>query len=102
MSETNESTTNPQPALRVYPVSGDMQRRIANNFQYHASNEEQGRRYDYLRAQLRALAYEIVECTPPGREQAVALTKLEEVGFWMNAAIARGEVEERTPAATTA
>jgi hypothetical protein len=89
--ESTAQETSVQDALRAYFVSADMQARIANNFQYHAPDEEQARRYTYLRAQLRALAYDIVERTPPGREQSVALTKLEEVGFWMNASIARGE-----------
>lgn len=89
--EPSTPSENPEAPLRSYRATEDILRRIQNNFEYHAPKGDQAQRYNYLRAQLRALAYEIVERTPPGREQSVALTKLEEVGFWMNAAIARNE-----------
>lgn len=48
-------------------------------------------RYVALRDHAKQLAIRIVESTPPSREQALALTKLEECVMWANAAIARNE-----------
>jgi len=74
-----------------YPVTDAIRERIENSFTYHPPKGDQTDRYSALRATAKALAYEIVGKTPPGREQSLALTKLEESCFWMNAAIARGE-----------
>lgn len=49
-----------------------------------ASNNIQKIRNSYLEH-----AKIINEIVPPGREQSLALTKLEEVMFWANAGIAR-------------
>lgn len=42
-----------------------------------------------VREHLRQAALVVAELVPPGREQSVAITKLEEVMFWANAGIAR-------------
>lgn len=42
-----------------------------------------------VRGQGRALALAVLRVVPEGREQAVALTKIEEAVFWANAGIAR-------------
>ncbi|MER7726403.1 hypothetical protein [Streptomyces sp. NPDC096323] len=42
-----------------------------------------------MRQACRHLADQINEQVPAGREQALALTKVEEAMFWANAAIAR-------------
>lgn len=42
-----------------------------------------------MRAELCAMAKHVVRSTPRGREQALAITKLEEAMFWANAAVAR-------------
>ncbi|MBZ6258141.1 hypothetical protein KVH22_21735 [Streptomyces olivaceus] len=42
-----------------------------------------------VRGACAGLAATIVDHCPPGREQALALTKIEEAMFWANAAIAR-------------
>lgn len=64
---------------------------IENNFVYHAPKEDQQDRYVVLRNEAKDLAYKIMTMTPPSREQALALTNLEQVMFWANAAIARNE-----------
>lgn len=64
---------------------------LQNRFTYHAPAGTQAERYEQCRFNAMALAFWIVEHTPESREQALAITKLEEVVFWANAAIARRE-----------
>lgn len=68
-----------------------VQKDLANRFNYHAPKEGQVERYADIRAMLREVAMAIKERTPTSREQSLALTKLEEVMFWANASIARNE-----------
>ncbi len=60
-----------------------------NNFTYHAPKPGQPEKYEAIRAKAKEFAYLIEELTPKCREQSVAITKLEEVMFWANAAVAR-------------
>ena len=90
LTQTQERNTSPDPAHK-YEMKGDLHTRLNNTFTYHAPQGDQGERYTALRAQCRSLAESIIGYCPPGREQAVALTKLEESMMWANAAIARGE-----------
>ena len=62
---------------------------LENNFRYHAPKEGQPALYEAMREQGKELAKFILDNTPQGREQASALTKVEEAIFWANAAIAR-------------
>lgn len=66
---------------------------LDNRFTYHAPSGTQPERYVALRAKAKELAELIVKLTPYSREQATALTKLEECSMWANAAIARNENE---------
>lgn len=70
----------------------DIKERIDNDFVFHAPHGDQAERYGQMREEARQLAHFIVDTTPGSREQSVALTKLDEVVFWANAAIARNEV----------
>jgi hypothetical protein len=72
-------------------MSEEQKQRIENNFTYHAPKPGQPQRYEVIRNEAKELAMLIVEETPVSREQSLALTKLEEVVFWANAAIARNE-----------
>jgi hypothetical protein len=75
-----------------YPITDDAAARIDRAFTYHPpKGDEQVDRYTRLRSLYRELAKAVVEMTPPGREQALAMTALEESSMWGNAAIARGE-----------
>lgn len=65
--------------------------RIKNAFTFHPAKDDQPERYSDMRLKCLELAHHIATETPPSREQSVALTKLEEVMFWANAAIARNE-----------
>lgn len=74
-----------------YPVPSKVALQIENNFKYHSPQAGQPERYVLIRNAARDLATLIAENTPPSREQALAITNLEQVTFWANAAIARGE-----------
>ena len=60
-------------------------------FTYHPPTGTQAERYEKCRYNALALATWIMEHSPESREQALALTALDEVVFWTNAAIARRE-----------
>lgn len=63
---------------------------IAHRFAFHsATTEEKRDKHTSVRQQCRQLADSLNEVLPDGREKAVVMTKLEEVMFWANAAIAR-------------
>lgn len=64
---------------------------IENRFTYHAPKEGQPAKYEAIRNKAKELAYLIDELTPTSREQSLSMTKLDEVVFWANAAIAREE-----------
>lgn len=66
---------------------------LINRFSYHAPKGNQPERYQNIRAMALTYAMYIAAHTPESREQSLAITKLEEVVFWANAAIARNEIE---------
>jgi hypothetical protein len=66
-----------------------LHQRVDRDFSYHAPREGQPEKYSALRAKARELAHLVVELVPSGREQASALTKLEESVMHANAGIAR-------------
>ncbi len=68
-----------------------MKERIERDFSYHPPKDDQAERYIRIRAYAKGLAECIAEHTPTSREQSVALTKLDEVVMFANAAIARNE-----------
>lgn len=58
-------------------------------FTHYPPTEVKGRIHMLVRDAVFSCAVFILKMTPPCREQSLALTKLEEVMFWANAAIAR-------------
>jgi hypothetical protein len=58
-------------------------------FNHHAPDEDAITCHEAVRAAMRAASVRVLEVTEPGREQSLALTKLEEAMFWANAAVAR-------------
>jgi hypothetical protein len=64
---------------------------ILRRFTYHPPKGTQSKRYEVIRAQAKHFAQIIDGNCPDSREQSLALTKLEEVVMWANAAIARNE-----------
>lgn len=65
---------------------------LENRFAFHAATTEEKRdAHTSVRQQCRRLADSLNEALPEGREKALVVTKLEEVMFWANAALARKE-----------
>ncbi|MEK4513613.1 Acb2/Tad1 domain-containing protein [Paenibacillus sp. FSL K6-2524] len=62
---------------------------IENNFTYHAPKSGQPEIYTEIREKAKELAILIDEHVPKSREQALALTNLEQAVFWANAGVAR-------------
>lgn len=72
----------------------DLQRR----FSYHpATTIQKQQAHEQIREDCRALAHVLNDELPDGREKSLAITNLEQVMFWANAAIARAT--SRDPAA---
>lgn len=65
---------------------------LKNRFSYHAPKDEETKvLHEEIRTGCLELAVFIKKWVPAGREQALAITKLEEVMMWANAGIARKE-----------
>lgn len=64
---------------------------IERRFTYHPKSMEQAFGYKAIRDEARAFAVTLLTLTPPGREQALALTKLQEAVMWANAALETGD-----------
>lgn len=63
---------------------------IAHRFAFHAATTDEKRdAHTSVRQHCRRLADVLNESLPDGREKSLAITGLEEVMFWANAAIAR-------------
>jgi len=75
----------------IYDISETDQNRIERDFVYHSPKGDQPERYEKIRAMGKVFATLVLESTPKGREQARALTAIEDACFCANAAIARGE-----------
>lgn len=64
---------------------------LRKRFTYHPPKEEQPGRYAALRGYALDFALMIDTECPDSREKSLALTNLEQVVMWANAAIARNE-----------
>jgi len=62
---------------------------ITNRFSYHAPTARGTLWHNDLNEAFRELAFLIVDRCPEGREQELAITKLEEAKFFASAGIAR-------------
>lgn len=67
------------------------------NLTNHKPTPEGMRRMEALRNTAKAMANAIIEMTPPGRDQALALTSLEQMNFHAIAAVARTMNEDVDP-----
>lgn len=68
---------------------------IEHRFAFHpATTVEKRDAHSSVRQSCRELADYINEACPDGREKSTAITRLEEVMMWANAAIARANNEE--------
>ncbi|MBU0716901.1 MAG: hypothetical protein KJ749_01525 [Planctomycetes bacterium] len=73
-------------------VDDDITDRCERAFMFHAPHGDQFERYEVIRATAYGFALQLNRYCPPSRELSLALTKLEEVVMWANAAIAGNEV----------
>jgi hypothetical protein len=65
---------------------------IQEKMTYHAPSED-GKKRHALLSDVFTMAMQVVnDHVPPGREQAVAWTKIEEAKFWASAGVARNPV----------
>ena len=62
---------------------------ITNRFTYHAPTEEDVVTYTTIRDRAKDYAIFLNKTLPESREKSLAITNLEEVVFWANAAVAR-------------
>jgi len=67
----------------------DNEQRILHAFTYHPPTENQVLRFQTLREDAADFARVLDMVCPEGREKTLAMTKLEEVVMWANAAVAR-------------
>ncbi len=66
---------------------------IEHRFAFHAAPDQEKRdAHTSIRQQCRQLADFLNANLPDGREKSTAITHLEEVMFWGNAALARSQV----------
>lgn len=63
---------------------------VEHRFGFHPATEVTGPLHAAVRAAAKRWALAIVQFTPPGREQALALTAAQESMMWANAAVALG------------
>lgn len=71
---------------------------LEHRFQFHPANTEQRKRdHNSVRGACLMLAQQLDALLPAGREKALALTNLEQVMFWSNAAVARQPEADSTP-----
>jgi hypothetical protein len=62
---------------------------IFNRFEFHSATDTTGQLHAHVRQECGQLAQYLNDLLPEGREKSLAITHLEEVMFWSNAAIAR-------------
>ncbi|MEM8610255.1 MAG: hypothetical protein AAGF92_24410 [Myxococcota bacterium] len=66
-----------------------LEQQIDTAFTYQRPSQDGVNRITYLRGKLKDVAETIERLCPASRERSIALTKLEEVMMWANAAIVR-------------
>lgn len=62
---------------------------LINRFSYHSPNADAVLKHASVRSKLLDVALWLDETLPEGRDKSIAMTKLEEVMYSANAAIAR-------------
>lgn len=62
---------------------------IDSRFKYYRATDETAPKFERVRDLTAELAHALNNLAPDSREKSLALTHLEEVMFWANAAIAR-------------
>lgn len=78
--------------MHKYIVPTELQKRLENDYQYHALSLEQAERCSLINDRFLELALLVAELTPQSREQSLAFTLLEQARMEATEAIARNEV----------
>jgi hypothetical protein len=89
--DVEKQTAKADAPSKRYEVPDEKRKQVLAAFTYHPPKDDQPPRYGEIRAEAREFALVLLRLTPPGREQSLALTSLEQAVMWANAAIARGE-----------
>ena len=80
------------PAPKVNKALETIKARVKHDFGYHAPKiAKVGELHGQIRTKCEELAQFLLTTVPTGREQANAITKLEEVMMWANAGLARNQ-----------
>lgn len=82
---------NPSPGEVIEAAIEPKVAQVHRAFTYHPPKGDQPMRYVRIRDEGRSLADTLLLLCPDSRERSLALTRLEEVVMWANAAIARNE-----------
>lgn len=77
------------PGLLERAARGQATRDFAHRCKHHVPKPGQAEKYTANRALIEATGTALIDNCPPGRELAIALTKLDEALMFANAAIAR-------------
>jgi hypothetical protein len=79
--------------MKTYTPRPEDLARVRNDFVFHTpiADLKQTEKYERIRAQGLKVAELLLTLCPSSRELSVALTNLNQVVFWANAAIARNE-----------
>ena len=88
MSEHPDQPYGTNAALSPEAYEKQVQDELSKTFDYHAPTPEIAEIHEAWRAMLKSFAANMLGL-PPTRERAVAMTRLEELGFWLHACIAR-------------
>lgn len=71
---------------------------IQNRFGYHRANADSAPKHHRVRQEFTAIAVELDELLPDGRDKSLAFTALQEAMHWSNSAIAmQNDVDTETP-----
>ena len=80
----------------LYELSADDLARVERDYIYHLPTEDQVIRYRYIRNAAKDFAVMLMASCPKSRELSLALTHLDGVVMFANAAIARNETTNVT------
>lgn len=69
----------------------DRKQQVENSFKWHVSNDEKNAKMATLRQMGKDIALKILELVPGGREQALALTEVENAVMWANLGIVKND-----------